>query len=651
MVQLCCVDCTCRTNLAPLKSLKLLQSINVKCNKLGMIMGPDGDSAMNGSLGALLGLKYLNEVWLEGNMPMCTDSMWLFTAFHLLGRSLDTISASSSDERLSSNVDVGVGNAGGLVIDGISQRELEVEVDVEATGEKAKGNQLMIIGQPQSRELHDSRQCEERMAHWQREVRKNINLRMHFERNLTSEMAEHSRFLQEYRAKQGEYERTIMHLTEQAGRSESKCADLEGKMKGFIKTIFEGITTTTDCVMYQVQYTKLMNVLDSMLTRVSCAEERVGVATTLVNEKMHQLRNENALLEANKRFFELEKQQYRDGDDRNGHGVSSGYSDGSCSDNDSGSGGGDGDGSRKLSHLLIPAVVESLFKALYKKLCSYQGDHRHSDTMQFGLVHCGDLYTILQHTPTIRTLLVSNLGSRRYKACLAQLAQIARCNDIEIDCGEGDACGMDLGVSNDNSTDAEVNMCVGENGYLTYGEMLLLLIPSVATDRRTGGPGFSHSELKELQRKKLYNDDLFSMIPLQIADARHPSNNSNSSSSVGRARVPDVSVESPREYNADWHGNKELSRLKRERAFLLERVQAQCRQFDRRAEGIRAHFEGLLKEVCVGVRMCICTSWGLVCLLYVCCLISTLRCFIRGSVERCAAAAPRLFASRRQWYQ
>jgi hypothetical protein len=84
------------------------------------------------------------------------------------------------------------------------------------------------------------------------------------------------------------------------------------------------------------------------------------------------------------------------------------------------------------------------------------------------------------------------------------------------------------------------------------------------------------------------------MVPLQIADARQPP----ASSGQGRsAAALDASSGggalgcSPAEHNT-----KELGRLKRERAYLLERVQAQCRQFDRRAEGIRAHFDGRLKE-------------------------------------------------------
>jgi hypothetical protein len=431
----------CRTNLAPLKSLKLLQSINLKCNKLGRIMGP-GDSAMNGSLGPLLGLRYLSDVCLEGNMPLCADSMWLFQVFQVLGRPLED-------------------GQPGLIVDGIPQCEMEPtdkeEEAVDSASAEDAVEQMLVP--------HDAPQCEQRLARWRAEVQKNINLRVHFERNLAQEMAEHARFLQQYRLRQGEYERSIVDLSEQVKRSEARCAGLEGSMRSMVRTVHEGITKTTDCVMYQVQYTKLVNVLDSMLGRVSDAEARVSVATTLVNEKMHQLRNENALLEANKRFFEMEKQQFAD--------VSAGRNDDADDD------------SRKLSSLLIPAVVESLFKALYKKLCCYQCDNRHSDAMHFGLVHCSDLYTILQHTPTIRSLMVSNLGSQRYRACLAQLAAIARCHDIEVDCGEGDAC------ADATRADADMDVGFGENGYLTYGEMLLLLIPD--GPRRTGASGFSHS--------------------------------------------------------------------------------------------------------------------------------------------------------------
>ena len=88
----------------------------------------------------------------------------------------------------------------------------------------------------------------------------------------------------------------------------------------------------------------------------------------------------------------------------------------------------------------------------------------------------------------------------------------------------------------------------------------------------------------------MYNDDLFSMIPLQIADARH-----------GGAAVPIQESSGPDATNA-VHTNKEISRLKRERSYLLERVQAQCRQFDRRAEGVRAHFEGQLIEKDVRIQ-------------------------------------------------
>lgn len=446
-----------RASLTPLKSLKLLQYVNLKCNKLGLIMGP-GDSAMNGSLGPLISLKYLSEVFLEGNMPLCSDHMWLFSTFKVLGRPLDADSSGTPNPR---EVD--------LVVDGVSQRDLEAtDNDVSSTSGSVDPEQAMKADEA-NEQMHDKRLCEAQMACWQKEVRKNVSLRVHFERSLTREMAEHARFLQQFRVKQADYERTIMDLTAQVGRAESKCAGLQGKMKEFVGTIFQGITQTTDCVMYQIQYTKLVNVLDSMLSRVSNAEARVAVATTLVNEKMHQLRNENALLEANKRFFEIEKQQ---------SGLDSAVASGN------GSAGG-----AQLSSLLIPAVVESLFKALYKKLCCYQSDHRHSDAMQFGLVHCGDLFTILQHTPTIRTLLVSNLGTARYRSCLAQLTRIARLHDIQVDCGEGDACAE---AENFAAGDAGASSSIGEQGYLTYGEMLLLLIPDPVAPRGSTG-NFSHS--------------------------------------------------------------------------------------------------------------------------------------------------------------
>lgn len=82
---------------------------------------------------------------------------------------------------------------------------------------------------------------------------------------------------------------------------------------------------------------------------------------------------------------------------------------------------------------------------------------------------------------------------------------------------------------------------------------------------------------QQLEKKSLLFDELFSMIPLQITTAVSSS-----------GAVEPLSAASSTE---------ETRRLRRERAFLLERIQNQCRLMESRCDAVKAHFQQELREV------------------------------------------------------
>lgn len=140
-------------------------------------------------------------------------------------------------------------------------------------------------------------------------------------------------------------------------------------------------------------------------------------------------------------------------------------------------------------------------------------------------------------------------------------------------------------------------------------------------------PSFSLSlppqDLLGLHKEKLWGDDEWSMISLLLPSSvlRSSPGLSGSASSGGLVQASTHSVPTGHKSGKRaaatapfliphtsstagtmWAGGadceKEMGRLRTERAFLLQRVQMMARTLDRRAEGIQAYFEDELKRVC-----------------------------------------------------
>ena len=265
-----------------------------------------------------------------------------------------------------------------------------------------------------------------------------------------------------------------------------------------------------------------------------------------------------------------------------------------------------------LSNLDIPPIVESLFHAIYKKLCNCDsGDSNNSSNSSsshvtdnhYGLVNVEDLYMVLVYTSSIKTLIILNIGYERYNSCIEQLKKIAQNHDIVLYSERFENvennCVNNAALENIPMKKSDINHTMYSVGKLSYGEMLLLLIPDNTGGGTTeGGNGVEtvvsrsdrrQQECLDLQRKGFYQDNDFSMIPLQL--------NSNVIRDENNENGDNFGVYSGACANCNSNVVKEMKRLRKERSVLLERVQYQCRHLDRRVEGVRECYDGLLREV------------------------------------------------------
>jgi hypothetical protein len=194
----------------------------------------------------------------------------------------------------------------------------------------------------------------------------------------------------------------------------------------------------------------------------------------------------------------------------------------------------------------LPPVVESLFRAIYKQLAA-PGDS--STPTGLGLVSAAELLTVFEQTPSIQSLIIAQLckqgdaGHERYERCILRLRELAE--------GSGDAA------------------------VLTYGEMLLLLIPDA-------DQGSGRQEWRLLQNKGLYFDDTCAMLPLQLTGEVDTSYDAGISGAC---------------VHCERSVTKEIRRLRREKAALMSRLQHVLRGVDRRVECVEAHYADRIQSM------------------------------------------------------
>lgn len=613
-----------RSDISPLATLTSLYYLNLKCNKLAEVIPyprNDHKSSTKSSLYPLLSIisaKLSNEnelmenphsleLFLEGNLPLCNVDKWIVDAFTYL--CIDGISLLQKNE-VSSMLDLNLR----LIVDGINESEVvpfvkrrrhlkqkiaqfaENKINLQSLNtstisDSNSGSESDSDEEDWMEELEHLTQkleeSQELVGTLQMEVEMHSHLKKNAEQTLISEMQEHAEFLTEYRLKHMEKEHEIDELTSHLIKEQDEKKQFKAALVNIVSNVQQKIEQSTNCVIYQVQFAHLLHILDRMVLRITNAESRVSVATVLVNEKMHQIRNETALLEIKKRHFYMEQKQCQH-EKRNQIGYEGrGFVDDSRCNRTS------------LSNLKISPIVEALFKSIYKKLCQDNqlqepvgtvGSGTHNDAkakinVEYGLVDICDLYMVLVCTPSIESLLITHMGYDGYESCLQQLKALGASHGIQLE---------KLNSSSSDCEDFEVDHFVG----LTYGEMLLLLVPTAHDISQHGGSTYDYRHTyAELAKKQYYLDDEFSMIPLQIdwTGGKDPEyrNECNSESNSMRNGSMDRGTCA----NCDQLLRNETKRLKRERTFLLQRIQSQCRQLDRRVECVQDYFDGLLHEV------------------------------------------------------
>ena len=126
----------------------------------------------------------------------------------------------------------------------------------------------------------------------------------------------------------------------------------------------------------------------------------------------------------------------------------------------------------------------------------HSGKSSNKALMDYGLVYAEDLYTILKHIPSVQELLIQSIGPIRYEACMKQLKEWMLIDnnsrepeDVEDEEEEEE---VERGENDKNNSNISANGCLKT---LTYGEMLLLLIPPVDSTMPIDHPTSSNKSL------------------------------------------------------------------------------------------------------------------------------------------------------------
>ena len=120
---------------------------------------------------------------------------------------------------------------------------------------------------------------------------------------------------------------------------------------------------------------------------------------------------------------------------------------------------------------------------------------------------------------------------------------------------------------------------------LTYGELLLLLLPGGRSRAGAADGGLSCSEKTALREMKLLSDADWGVVPLNLPVC------STMLAQKTKQDVPRGSTHITSNTTA-----AECKRLSIERSFLMRRLQTMTRTLERRAEGIRSYFEDSIRR-------------------------------------------------------
>ena len=199
--------------------MKSLISLNLKCNKLSTIT--------SGSIVPLVSLPKLSYLYLEGNLPLCEDEMWIFQAF-------EQFIVANSDRHPNNE----------LHIDGVSI--LDVFPDLNKSNRKALPPSEPLLSTSNS-EQHYQKLLMDKLKE---EANMHLVVKKQVEKNLIQEMQQHQSMMRECNKKV--FDRDVM------------IDELERSLKErnqFHMELFQHISTQIDksihCLLYEIQFTKV----------------------------------------------------------------------------------------------------------------------------------------------------------------------------------------------------------------------------------------------------------------------------------------------------------------------------------------------------------------------------------------------------------
>jgi hypothetical protein len=293
-------------SLEPLQTCRMLESLNVRCNRLDVVF-----SAASGksTLSALSELPNLWELKLEGNVPLCSeDKAWLGHAFQALNAGQHQSELRSQGRELVIDdiprsvvfVEEDYDDVSSAVLDLQSDGQLDGQSDdndfnysttdsFDDQSEGVESNNEDAARESYAAELEEAlAEKTEQAVRWRRRAIRNAKLRDCFELNLQKEMHAHNEFLGCYRLQTASHEEHLLALQTAVDVKNEEISQLQSTMSSMVTNICGQLklTQSSKCLLFEVERGRLVTVIDRMSQRLAAAETRVGVASVLLSERL-----------------------------------------------------------------------------------------------------------------------------------------------------------------------------------------------------------------------------------------------------------------------------------------------------------------------------------------------------------------------------